>query len=66
MVLFENKPDASAPAHEVLITDQLDASKLDLDTLELGPVFFGIDTVLTPPAGLQSWTDRSTCARPRI
>ena len=30
VVLFENKPDASAPAHEVRITDQLDASKYDL------------------------------------
>ena len=65
VVLFENKPDAGAPAHEVRITDQLDASKYDLDTLELGPVFFGNDTVITPPAGLQSWTD-SVDLRPAL
>lgn len=54
LVMFENVPSASAPAHEVRITDQLDASKLDLSTLELGPVYFG-DRVLAPPPGLQSW-----------
>jgi hypothetical protein len=52
---FENKPEATAPAHEVLIIDQLDASKLDLDTFELGSIAFG-DTLVTPPAGLSSWT----------
>ncbi len=57
VVLFENKPDATAPAHEVRITDQLDARRLDLSTLELGPVFFGADRVLSPPPGLQSWSD---------
>lgn len=54
LVMFENVPSASAPAHEVRITDQLDASKLDLSTLELGPVYFG-DRVAAPPPGLQSW-----------
>ena len=58
VVLFENKADAGAPAHEVTITDQLDGSKYDLDTFELGPVFFGNDTVISPPAGLQEWTDQ--------
>jgi hypothetical protein len=57
VILFENKPDATAPAHEVRVTDQLDASALDLSTLELGPVFFGRDRIATPPPGLQSWND---------
>lgn len=56
LVLFENKPDASAPAHEVRITDQLDASRLDLASLALGPVFFGADKVAVPPPGVQEWT----------
>jgi hypothetical protein len=56
-ILFENKPEATAPAHEVRITDQLDLSKYDLSTFELGPVFWGSDKVLVPPPGQQEWTD---------
>ncbi len=56
LVMFENKPDASAPAHEVRITDRLDASKLDLSTFAFGPVYFGDDNVLTPPPGAQEWS----------
>jgi hypothetical protein len=55
-VLFENVPTASAPAHDVKITDQLDPSKVDLSTLSLGPVYFG-DRVASPPSGAQAWTD---------
>lgn len=54
LVMFENVPTASAPAHEVRIEDRLDATKLDLGTLELGPVYFG-DEVAAPPPGAQSW-----------
>jgi CSLREA domain-containing protein len=54
-VFFENKPAATAAAQDVVITDQLDASKLDLSTFELGPVFFGDHTV-APPPGLKQWT----------
>ncbi len=39
-IFFENKPAATAPAHEVVITDQLSAN-LDLATFEPGPVSFG-------------------------
>lgn len=54
-VMFENKPTASAPAREVVVTDRLDGSKLDLATFALGPVWFG-DRVLTPPPGLRAWS----------
>lgn len=54
-VFFENKPEATAAAQEVVVTDRLDASKLDLSTFELGPVFFGEHTA-TPPPGLKQWT----------
>ena len=40
-ILFENKPEATAPAHEVVITDQFDLTRFDLSTLSFGPVSFG-------------------------
>lgn len=39
-VLFENVPTASAPAQEVIVTDDLDAD-LDWTTLQLGEIAFG-------------------------
>ena len=56
VIQFENKATASAAAQEVVITDQLDVSKFDLNTFELGVVSFGADTVVAPPAGLSEWT----------
>ena len=55
-IFFENVETATAPAQEVNITDQLDASKLNLDTFELGPISFGQNTLITPPSGLSEWT----------
>ncbi len=52
--MFENVPTASAPAHDIKVTDQLDPRKVDLSTLALGPAYFG-DTVVAPPPGAQSW-----------
>jgi DNA-binding beta-propeller fold protein YncE len=54
-IMFENKPSASAPAREVVVTDRLDGSKLNLATFSLGPVWFG-DRVITPPPGLRAWS----------
>lgn len=54
-IFFENKPDATAPAQEVVITDQLDAARFDFSTFQLGPVTFG-NRVVTPPPGLSQWT----------
>ena len=48
-ILFENKPQATAPAHEVVITDQLDLARFDLATFSFGPVTFGDFGVQTPP-----------------
>ncbi len=45
---FENVITATAPAQTVVITDQLDSSKLDLSTFQLGPMSFG-DTIIAPP-----------------
>ncbi len=54
-VFFENVETATAPAQEVIVTDQLDTTKMDLDTLSLGPISFG-DTIVTPPPGLNAFT----------
>lgn len=55
-IQFENKASASAPAQSVVVTDQLDLSKFDLSTFQLGPISFGKDTTATPPRGLSEWT----------
>jgi hypothetical protein len=54
MVRFENLPAASAPAQEVVITDQLDPSKVDVNTFALGAIGFGT-TELHPLAGSRSF-----------
>jgi hypothetical protein len=46
---FENKATATAPAQEVVITQQLDP-KLDFTTFELGDFGFGATTVAVPDA----------------
>ena len=52
---FENLATANAPAQEVVVTDQLDVTKVDLSTLSLGPISFG-DRTLTPAPGVQQYT----------
>lgn len=52
-VQFENKPAATAPAQEIVITDTLD-SNLDLDTFELTEIAFG-DKLFLLPAGLHHY-----------
>lgn len=53
-VFFENKPDASAPAQEVFVTDRLDTAKLDVASFSLGPISIGSQTVVPPP-GLRAF-----------
>ncbi len=54
-IMFENLPSATAAAKQVVITDQLDLSKLDIQTFELGTATFG-NKVLTPAPGLKAWS----------
>lgn len=54
-VQYENKPSATAPAQEVVITDQLDPAKMDLSTFRLGPMGFG-KTLVTPPPGQKNFS----------
>ncbi|MEM8560042.1 MAG: hypothetical protein AAGG50_19670, partial [Bacteroidota bacterium] len=57
LIRFENMPDASAPAQEVLIRDTLDTRVLDLDSFELGDVTFGDRRVPVPP-GRKAYSTR--------
>jgi hypothetical protein len=51
---FENKPTATAPASQVVVTDQLDPSKVNLASVSLGAFNFG-STVINPPSGVSSF-----------
>ena len=57
-VYFENVPTASAPAQEVVITDQLDTN-LDVSTLELTEIVWGDESVPIA-AGSSSLNTRQT------
>jgi hypothetical protein len=56
-VAFENKPNATAAAQQVVVTDQLDRNKVDLATFGLGPIAFGNIRVVPPPGLSQYSTD---------
>lgn len=55
VVHFENLPTATGAAQVVVVTDQLDPLKVDLDTFRLGPISFGTFT-LVPAPGVQRYT----------
>jgi hypothetical protein len=48
-VFFENLETASAPAQEVVITNQLDPTHMELSTLSLGLIAFGDKQIIPPP-----------------
>ncbi|MCB0636850.1 MAG: hypothetical protein KDC54_09555, partial [Lewinella sp.] len=53
-VRFENKGTATAPAHEVVITDTLTFDKINLEGFSFGPFGWG-DTILYPLPGLREF-----------
>jgi hypothetical protein len=53
-VFFANKPDATAPAQNVVVTDRLDPSKFDLSTFSFGRVSFGDSSFVSSPFGQKS------------
>jgi hypothetical protein len=55
LIQFENKPEASAAAQEIVITDQLDPMRFNFASFQLGPVSFG-DRIAAPLPGLSEWT----------
>ena len=48
VVSFENEPTATLPAQAVVVSDQLDPTKVNLNTLSLGSFGFG-NVSITPP-----------------
>jgi uncharacterized repeat protein (TIGR01451 family) len=54
-VYFENQPNATAPAQQVVITDHLDPAKVDLSTFSFGRINFG-STEVNPPNGLSDFS----------
>ena len=55
LVYFENEATASLPAATVVITDQLDPTKVNLSTLTLGSITFG-STVIQVPSNVSSYS----------
>lgn len=49
IINFENLETATAPAQEVVVTDQLDVNLLDLNTLSFGQVIFGMRQIMPFP-----------------
>jgi CSLREA domain-containing protein/uncharacterized repeat protein (TIGR01451 family) len=56
-IFFENLATATLPAQVVVITDQLDAQKMDLTTFSLGPIVYQGGKSVVPPPGLSQFTD---------
>jgi hypothetical protein len=54
-VSFENDPTATLPAQQVVITDKLDPTKVDLSTFALGPMGFN-KSFVTPPASVNNYS----------
>lgn len=54
LVMFENLPEATAPAKNVVVSDPLDPATMDLSTLELGDIVVG-DLVIDLPEAAQSF-----------
>jgi hypothetical protein len=56
-IFFENSASATAPAQQVIVTDQLQTSNLDLSTVSLGTVSFGSHQVPITPGLSDYLTD---------
>lgn len=54
-IYFENQPSATAPASQVVVTDQLNPTTMNLSTVALGPIIFGAN-VITPPPGVTNYS----------
>jgi hypothetical protein len=52
---FENEPTAALPAAQVVVTDQLDPTKVNLSSVTLGGISFG-SNFINPPAGTTSYS----------
>ena len=48
-IYFENEPDATAPAYDVVITCPIDTTRFDPTAFALGAITFGDSTISVPP-----------------
>ncbi|MCC5952954.1 MAG: S-layer homology domain-containing protein, partial [Acidimicrobiia bacterium] len=55
-IYFENDPEATAPALIVEITDEIDTTVFDPDTIRLGLITLSDELVITPPQGVREWS----------
>lgn len=55
-IYFENLATATAAAQVVTVTDPIDTTAFDPDTIRLGPVIVGGKVVATPPPGTRDWS----------
>lgn len=53
-ISFENSPTATAPAAQVVVTDQLDPTKVDLSTVQLIAFTFGTN-IISVPSGVTNY-----------
>ena len=54
-VAFENQPTATLPAAQVVVTDQLDPTKVNLSTVSLGSFQFGTN-IINLPSGTNNYS----------
>jgi hypothetical protein len=59
VIFFENEATASLPAAAVVVTDQLDPTKVDLTTVSLGTISIGANLV-NLPSGTSNYTTTYT------
>jgi len=52
-IFFENVATASAAAQQVVVTDSIDGTKLNLGSLRLGPIIVGNHVITPPPFSTQ-------------
>jgi len=59
-IAFENEDTATAPAQRVVITDQLDPAKVDINSFLFGPITFGSELV-TPTLAQNPFSITHAC-----
>jgi hypothetical protein len=52
---FENLATATGAAQNIVVSDQVDVQRVDVDTFRLGPIAFG-DQAFLPAPGARGWT----------
>jgi hypothetical protein len=64
LIEFANEATATAPVHTLTVQDHIDATKIQLATLSVGPIVIN-DQILVPPSAAQMF-DSQVDLRPKI